>query len=301
MPERRDGAVLTNPRSERVKSVRALSRRSARSRAGLFIAEGPQAVREAVQHRPDVVQDVYVEAGAADTPRWAEILSDARAAGLRIQHTDPGVLTALSDTQAPQGGLAVCRRLDVSLDDVLAGQPRLICVLAHVRDPGNAGTVLRGADATAADAVVVTTASVDVYNPKVVRSTAGSLFHVPVVLDADVLAVVARLRAAGLTTYAADGIGPTLLGGPDLDLCGPHAWVFGNEAWGLPEETRQACDQVVAVPIPGRAESLNLAMAATVCLYASATARTASGPAPTGDTPVPATRRTAGIPGRTAT
>ena len=270
MPERRDGAVLANPRSERVKSVAALSRRSARLRAGRFLAEGPQAVREAVRCRPDVVAELYVESAAARTDRWAAILADAHAAGLRTQLVDAAVLAALSDTQTPQGGLAVCRPVDVPLDAVLAGHPRLIAVLAHVRDPGNAGTVLRGADAVGADAVILTDASVDVYNPKVVRSTAGSLFHVPVVLGADLLPLLVRLAATGMTTYAADGHGAVSL--PDADLTGRHAWVFGNEAWGLPEETRAACDAVVAVPIYGQAESLNLAMAATVCLYASATA-----------------------------
>lgn len=271
MPERRDSEPLTNPRSERVREVAALSRRSAREKSGLFLAEGPQAVREAVRCRPDVVNGLYVESGAVPSTRWAEILTSARSAEIRIHEVTATVLAALSDTQTPQGGLAVCRRLDVGLAEVLVGAPRLLCVLAHVRDPGNAGTVLRGADATAADAVIVTGASVDVYNPKVVRSTAGSLFHVPVVLGIDVPAVLDELRAAGITTYAADGLGTTAL--PDADLTRPHAWVFGNEAWGLPEATLRACDRSVAVPIYGRAESLNLAMAATVCLYASATAQ----------------------------
>ncbi|MCA0437764.1 MAG: RNA methyltransferase [Austwickia sp.] len=278
MPERRDGAPLTNPRSERVRRVAALSRRSARERSGLFLAEGPQGVREAVRHRPDAVAELYVESTAARHERWTPILADARAAGLPVTEVDERVLATISDTATPQGGLAVCRRLDVPLAEVLDAGPRLLCVLAHVRDPGNAGTVLRGADATGADAVLVTGASVDLYSPKVVRSTAGSLFHVPVVLGLDVLPLLARLAAAGITTYAADGTGATLL--PEADLRVPHAWVFGNEAWGLPAPTREACDEVVAIPTPGRAESLNLAMAATVCLYASATAARDRSPAP---------------------
>ncbi len=101
-----------------------------------------------------------------------------------------------------------------------------------------------------------------------VRSTAGSLFHLPVVTGLDVAATLQRLRAHGIRTYAADGSGTTLL--PDADLTVPHCWVMGNEAWGLDDDVRDACDEVVRVPIHGRAESLNLAMAATVCLYASA-------------------------------
>lgn len=274
LTERRDGPVLTNPRSERVRSVRALARRSARERSGLFLAEGPQSVREAVDFRPETIERLYVAVDAAGTPRWAPILARAASAGVRVQPVDDAVLAAMSDTQAPQGGLAVCRRLDVGLDEVLAGEPRLVCVLAHVRDPGNAGTVLRGADATGADAVVITAESVDVYNPKVVRSSAGSLFHVPVVLGVPVAELLTRLAAAGLATYAADGHGALALA--EADLARPHAWVFGNEAWGLPEPTLLGCDAAVRVPIYGRAESLNLAMAAAVCLYASAGARAAA-------------------------
>jgi TrmH family RNA methyltransferase len=154
-------------------------------------------------------------------------------------------------------------------------------VLATVRDPGNAGTVIRAADAAGADLVVLAGESVDVHNPKVVRSTAGSLFHLPVVTGLTLEAAVAELRAAGCHVLAADGTGPLDLddllddagSGASPDLAGPTAWVFGNEAWGLPEKDRALADAVVRVPIRGKAESLNLATAATVCLYASSRAQ----------------------------
>ena len=151
---------------------------------------------------------------------------------------------------------------------MLDASPRLLVLLTHVRDPGNAGTVIRGADAAGADGVLVSGASVDVRAPKVVRSTAGSLFHLPVVTGLEVEATLRRLSAHGIRTYAADGAGTTLL--PDADLSVPHCWVMGNEAWGIDADVRDACDDVVRVPIHGRAESLNLAMAATLCLYESA-------------------------------
>ncbi len=263
--------LLTNPRSERVRSVRALSRRSVRSRTGLFLAEGPQSVREAVAHRPDHVRDVYVTAEAGE--RHTDILEQATTAGLHVHEALPEVLAAMVETQAPQGIVAVCRRAEPALDAALGALPHdaVVCVLTHVRDPGNAGTVIRGADAAGADLVVVSDASVDVYAPKVVRSTAGSLFHLPIVTEVPVAQILGSLRDRGIRTLAADGVGTTLL--HDADLSGPHAWVMGNEAWGLPEEVRAQCDDVVRVPIYGLAESLNLAMAATVCLYASAEAR----------------------------
>ncbi|EWT01198.1 RNA methyltransferase [Intrasporangium oryzae NRRL B-24470] len=263
--------MLTNPRSDRVKAVRALSRRSVRSRTGEFLAEGPQAVREAVVHRPDLVRDVYVTPEAAE--RHTDIVDAARAARLWVHDVSPEVLAAMCDTESPQGIAAVCRVLDVSLAAALADLPpdAIVCVLTNVRDPGNAGTVIRGADAAGADAVIVSDASVDVYNNKVVRSTVGSLWHLPIATGVPVPVILSALRERGITLLAADGAGQTLL--HDVDLGRPHAWVMGNEAWGLEPEVREACDEVVRVPIYGHAESLNLAMAATVCLYASAEAR----------------------------
>jgi TrmH family RNA methyltransferase len=163
--------------------------------------------------------------------------------------------------------------LDVPLEVALAGLPTdaLVCVLTNVRDPGNAGTVIRGADAAGADAVIVSDASVDIYNSKVVRSTVGSLWHLPISVGLPVPMVLEALRRRGIALLAADGLGQTLL--HDVDLVRPHAWVMGNEAWGLEPEVRDACDEVVRVPIYGQAESLNLAMAATICLYASAESR----------------------------
>jgi len=263
--------VLTNPRSDRVKAVRALSRRSVRSRTGEFLAEGPQAVREAVAFRPELVRDVYVTPEAAG--RHPAIVEAARTAELWVHEVTPEVLAAMGDTESPQGIAAVCRVLDVPLSEALAGLPpdALVCVLTNVRDPGNAGTVIRGADAAGADAVIVSDASVDVYNSKVVRSTVGSLWHLPVSVGASVTEILDALRRRGVRLLAADGAGTTLL--HDAALSGAHAWVMGNEAWGLPQEVRDACDEVVRVPIYGHAESLNLAMAATICLYASAESR----------------------------
>ncbi len=253
-----------------MRAVAGLARRSSRQKAGRFLVEGPQGVREAVRWRPDLVVDVYVTSEAAH--RYAaDIVEPATAAGLFVHEVSDEVLAAMCDADAPQGIAAVCRVPESSLDAVLADGPRLLVLLTNVRDPGNAGTVIRGADATGAAAVLVSEASVDVFSPKVVRSTVGSVFHLPVVTGLDTETTIARLRADGIRVIAADGAGEQLLGA--VDLTPPHAWVMGNEAWGLPQETRALCDEVVRVPIWGKAESLNLAMAATVCLYASAGAQ----------------------------
>ncbi|GEK20584.1 TrmH family RNA methyltransferase [Cellulomonas xylanilytica] len=267
--------TLTNPRAERVKAVRSLTSGSARRRAGRFLVEGPQSVREAVLAAE--VHDVYVTVEAAE--RYAEIVDRAHQRGIRVSVGTVEVLDAMSPDA--QQVVAVASLMSHTLSELVG--PRLVAVLANVRDPGNAGTVIRAADAAGADAALLTAESVDVHNPKVVRSTAGSLFHLPVVTGADLAAAVTALRSAGLAVLAADGAGEHDLDdlldvagrAPDgvPDLARPTAWLFGNEAWGLRDEDRALADAVVRVPIRGRAESLNLATAATVCLYASSRAQ----------------------------
>ncbi len=285
--------MLTDPRAARVRSVRSLTGRPARSRHGRFLAEGPQAVREAVaahvaaRTRADgvpgapVVLELYATDEAAQ--RYPRIVADALEHGVRTWTVTDEVLAAMTDTVTPQGLVAVCPTATAELPDVLARRPRLVALLDRVRDPGNAGTVLRAADAAGADAVVLTAGSVDVFNPKCVRSTAGSLFHLPVVVGVPLEGAVSALRAAGCSVLAADGTGAldlddladaaaTAAPAP-VDLASPTAWLFGNEAAGLDDAGRAAADAVVRVPLHGRAESLNLATAAVVCLYASARAQ----------------------------
>ncbi|HSP59466.1 MAG TPA: RNA methyltransferase, partial [Ornithinimicrobium sp.] len=254
---------------DRVRQVAALGRRAARDKQGRFLVEGPQGVRELLGHAASAAEVLYVT-GAAEQ-RHTPLLEEARALGVPVHVCTEDVLAAMAGTEHPQGVLGVARRVDVPLDRALdaVGTHGFVVVLAHVRDPGNAGTVLRGADAFGASAVLVSAASVDVYNPKVVRSTAGSLFHLPVTVGLPVAELLRACKDRGIRLLAADGSGPTAL--PDVDLTAPHAWVMGNEAWGLQPEVLAACDEVVSVPIR-RAESLNLAMAATVCLHASAVA-----------------------------
>lgn len=272
---------LISPRSPRVTAARRLAKRAFRGKERLFIAEGPQAVREAVAHRgpsgdPTLVE-LFTTVEAAE--RYADIVDAARVAGARVHHASDAVLAEVSQTVTPQGLVGVCRFLDSPFEEILAARPKLVAVLAHVRDPGNAGTVLRCADAAGADAVVLTDASVDLYNPKSVRASVGSHFHLPVAVGVPVEQAVRGLRDAGVRVLAADGAGDDDLD-DELDagtMGGPTAWIFGNEAWGLPEETRALADAVVRVPIHGKAESLNLATAAAVCLYASARAQRAVG------------------------
>jgi TrmH family RNA methyltransferase len=280
------GAVIgsgevTSIRSPRVKAARQLARRSARQRTRLFLAEGPQAVREALawQGSPadgapgPLVTELFVTAEAWS--RHDDLVAHAAGLGVPVLAVSGQVMAELAQTVTPQGLLAVCRFIDIPLDRLTAAAPRLVVLLANVRDPGNAGTVLRTADAAGADGVIFSDASVDPYNSKCVRASAGSLFHLPVVAGSPLRQAAAALRGAGLQVLAADGGASRELDELEADgaLGRPTAWLFGNEAWGLPADLVALADQAVAVPIYGRAESLNLAAAAAVCLYASARAR----------------------------
>jgi len=268
----RHAPVITSVKSTRVIAARRLASRAFRTRQRLFLAEGPQAVREAAAEK-GLLSELFATPEAAE--RHAAILEQAATNGASVAIATDEVIASLGDTVAGQGIVGVCRFLDRPLAAVLDEPVRLLVLLAHIRDPGNAGSVLRAADAAGADAVLVSSESVDVYNPKAVRASVGSLFHLPVVTGVDLPGAVAAIRERGLRVLAADGAGPA-----DLDreadsgaLAEPTCWMFGNEAWGLPEPIRDLADEAVRVPIHGRAESLNLATAAAVCLYASARAQ----------------------------
>ena len=263
----------TGAHSPRLKAARRLSKRAFRQRERAFLAEGPQAVAEAFRCGAQVT-DLFVTVPARS--RHQDLVDAMTTAGVPVHVVSGEVMDELAQTVTPQGLLAVCGFVDVPLAEVTArGKPRLVALLANVRDPGNAGTVLRTADAAGAHAVVFADASVDPYNGKCVRASAGSLFHLPVVAGARLEDAVVTLRESGLRIVAADGRAGRSLDDPEVQarLAGPTAWMFGNEAWGLPPELVALADEPVAVPIYGRAESLNLAAAAAVCLYASAGAQ----------------------------
>jgi TrmH family RNA methyltransferase len=203
--------------------------------------------------------------------RHPELEERAEAGGVRVARVTDKAAAGLSETVTPQGVAAVCSTVEVGLDEALGAAPRLVTVLVGVADPGNAGTVIRTSDAAGADAVVLAGDAVDPHNGKCVRASMGSLFHVPVAVSRDIDAVLAALRDRGLALLAADGHGETVLdAGADPLLARPTAWLFGSEAHGLDARTAAAADHRVRVPVHGRAESLNLATAAAVCLYASA-------------------------------
>lgn len=261
---------LPEPSQAVLRAARALLRPKERRASGTFLAEGPQAVREALKV-PGVVQSVFF--------RWAavhdhvDLLEAARAANVPHYAVSEQNIATITDTVTPQGVVAVCRAIDVPLAEAIPDGAGLVVICAQIRDPGNAGTVIRCADAFGADAVILSSDSVEVYNPKTVRASAGSIFHLPLVTGVDLVEAIDACRAAGLQVFATDGVTGTDLTDLTDRLAQPTAWLMGNESWGLPVEHLRLADITVAVPIYGKAESLNLATAAAVCLFASAGAQ----------------------------
>ncbi|MCO1581784.1 RNA methyltransferase [Crossiella sp. SN42] len=271
----RPGDVLTE-RTPRVAAARQLTRRQGRDRAGRFLAEGAQAVREALSWAGEgrgQVHELFVTEVAAG--RNADLLHAADAAGIRISEITERAAEGLSETVTPQGVIAVCDRVEVTMAEALHGSPRLVAVLVGIADPGNAGTVVRVADAAGADAVIFAGDTVDVHNGKCVRASTGSVFHLPIARSRDTASVLQACAEADLRLVAADGNTEADLDTADDrgELAAPTAWLFGSEAHGVPQDVLAAADIALKVPIHGAAESLNLATAAAVCLYASARAQ----------------------------
>jgi TrmH family RNA methyltransferase len=258
-------------RTPRVAAARGLLRRRDRERTGRFLVEGFQAVREAMRYGS--VLELFLTESA--TNRHPELRP---APGARVSMITERAAAGLSETATPQGIVAVCATLGQPAADALHGA-RLVAVLAAVADPGNAGTVIRVADAAGATTVLFAGDTVDPHNGKCVRASTGSVFHVSLGVEHDPRRAIAACHQAGLQVLAADaGTGRDLDDVVDAGtLAAPTAWLFGNEAHGLDRELLEAADQAVAVPLHGRAESLNLAAAAAVCLYASARAHRRGG------------------------
>src|SRR3954468_23209248 len=218
--------MLENPRSPRVRAVAKLAGKSARTETGTFLLEGPQAVREALTWRPELLLEVFATPTAVE--RHQDLAATAASADIEIEFVTEQVLEVMADTVTPQGFVAVCTQFPTSARAIFADGPRVGAILEEVRDPGNAGTIIRAADAAGVDAVVLTGRTVDLYNPKVVRATTGSLFHLPVPVGADLATTVGRAREAGLQVLGSDIKGTDLLAvRQEGILAAPTAWVFG--------------------------------------------------------------------------
>ncbi|MGZ5352045.1 MAG: TrmH family RNA methyltransferase [Actinomycetota bacterium] len=249
--------MITSTRNERVAEALRLKKRALRDGERRFLVEGAQAVAEALASGGGLARLYH-------TDPTHPLVARAQDAATELVEVNHEVMGKLTSTVTPQGLVGIAGYVDTGID-ALPPDARCVALLHAVRDPGNAGTIVRSADAAGARGVVFSSDSVDVYNPKTVRATAGSLFHLPVVRGIETAAAVDALRARGMRILAMDASGEQDL--YEVDLTDPVAFLFGNEAWGLPGEVAALADATVRVPILGAAESLNLAAAATVCLF----------------------------------
>lgn len=262
-------AMLTSVKSPRVVAVRKLQQRRHRIERGAFVAEGPQAVREAVSaHR---VREVFgTSAGLAN---YAEIVAGATESGVRVTEVSDAVLAAMCETDNPQGLLAVCELVTLDVEALLSHAvatvaPRIV-ILDRVSDPGNVGTIIRTAAALGAQGVILTRGSVDPHNGKCVRASAGAIFHIPLSTDIEAASVGAQVQTAGFLIATTQVSGSTVLTAGAMVKVASHplAWVFGNEAHGIDGWWHGVADLHVSIPMSESAESLNIASAAAICLY----------------------------------
>lgn len=256
-------------RSARVVRAARLQRRAERTATGRFLAEGPNLVEAAA--RAGVIEEVFATEVAAQRHR-------PMLAGLTVHTVSDRAMKALSETVTPAGVVGVCRRTAEDLATVLARRPGLVVVGAGIADPGNAGTMIRLAEAMGAGAAVFCGEVVDPYNGKSVRSSAGSIFAVPTLLAGDTGDLIDRLRGAGMQILATTLTGELSLDAADDLLGAPTAWIFGREAEGLPEAVAVLADHRVVIPMAAGIDSLNVAAAAAICLYQSARAQRRSSP-----------------------
>ncbi len=255
---------MLTERSTRVVAAVKLHRQVARRRSDRFLVEGANLVEAAA--RRGLIREIFVTEAAAQ--RYSDLLDQHGAA---VHVVTDRAAKALSDTVTPAGLVAVCAHPSAALSDVLAQSPRLVAVGVEIGEPGNAGTLIRVADAMGAGAVVFIGHSVDPYNGKCLRASAGSIFSIPVVVAPEMNSAIAAMQGAGLQVLATTVDGELSL--DDADLAAPTAWLFGSEAHGLSAHVAEQADARVTIPMSGSAQSLNVAAAAAICLYQSARAK----------------------------
>lgn len=255
-------------RTPRIVNAAKLHRASQRRKDKKFLVEGENSVDAAIA--TGAATDLFVTEEAAQ--RFEAVVRTAGYMNVYIHAITDKAAKHLSDTVTTTGIFALCDDVMWSVGKAINGQPRLVSVPVETREPGNAGTLIRVSDAVGADAVVFAGESVDPQGAKAVRSSAGSLFHIPVARNTDINDVLGQLRSKGLQILATSADGEVDLDDAEELLSKPTAWLFGNEAHGLGEELLAKADHRIRIPIRGRAESLNLATAAAICLYESSKA-----------------------------
>lgn len=254
--------VINSTKNERIRRYRRLRKKNFRYKERRFLVEGLRAVREAIYSPRKLECIICDQRGSEALEAYSDLV---RQQGIPCYSVTDEVMATLSTTVTPQGVTAICHMLHMDLVELLDLSPSFLLVANRVRDPGNLGNMVRVADAAGTEGMIICKESVDIYNPKTVRSTAGSIFHLPLSIDIGIEEAVHDLHESGYTVYAADAHQGTNMW--DIEWPDRMALVMGNEAWGMPEEEEALADARVSVPLFGKAESLNVSAAAAVLLY----------------------------------
>ena len=250
--------MITSTSNPRIKNLIQLQKKAkARKEQDVFVAEGIKMYREAPR---ELVEQVYISKSFSEKPEAAELL------GCRnLEIVEDRVFQAAADTKTPQGILAVVRRQHYSLEQVLGGESPLLMILENLQDPGNLGTILRTGEGAGVTGVIMTAETVDIYNPKTIRSTMGSVYRMPFCYVSDFGAAAEEMKRRGIALYAAHLKGKDSYDKPDYRRgCG---FLVGNEGNGLTEEAAALADSYIRIPMCGHVESLNAAVASAVLMY----------------------------------
>lgn len=256
--------VIQSNANKTIKHIKSLQLRKYRDEYGSFVIEGEKLLLEALEYKADISM-VLCSQSFAVTSGHDEIVRSLEAAGTPVYYVEDRIFKEACETENPQGVIAVAAKLDYSLSDILDRSELCLVLLNEIRDPGNAGTIIRTADACGLDAVLMSSGSVDLYNGKTIRSTMGSLFHIPVLQDLDMPAVLGELKRNAVLTIGADPHSETSC--IELPYHSKTAILIGNESQGISSDIKGLLDVNVKIPMPGRAESLNAGIAASIMMY----------------------------------
>ncbi len=256
--------IIQSNTNKTIKHIKSLQLKKYRDEHGKFIIEGEKLLREALDYKAPVSMVLFSES-FAESDRHDEFVASLKSINIPLYYANDRIFKEAGETETPQGVIAIIDKMEFNLDSILEKDELCIVLLDEVRDPGNAGTIIRTADACGIDAVLLSKGSVDLYNGKTIRATMGSLFHIPVIQNLDTAEAILRLKESNVVTIGADP--------HSIESCidMPHykrsAIIIGNESQGIGSELTALLDRNVKIPMPGRAESLNAGIAASILMY----------------------------------
>lgn len=256
--------IIQSSSNKTIKYIKSLQLKKHRDEQNKFIIEGEKLLKEALDYGSSIAM-VLVSKGFAEKEKNDELKVILDKKNISMYFAEDRVFKEAGETDTPQGIIAVAEKRDYSLEKIISRNELCIAVLDEIRDPGNAGTIIRTADACGLDAVILSKGSVDLYNGKTIRSTMGSLFHIPVIQNLDMTEIISRLKESGVVTLGADP--HSSISCIELPYYKRSAIIIGNEAQGIGKEIKELLDKNIRIPMPGRAESLNAGIAASMLMY----------------------------------